>query len=197
MSHGKKPVVFDETDSKLKAYNSMKYGADKYEEVASSPGGSSYLVESIVEITDAEIKQLSGSGFEIITAPGANKAINFLWAIAYFQDPGSPAYTNFSANAHLEVWDSDFDIQLSGIYPMTSGSFRTDAIMIIPPLQLLSSVSGFTSYIGGNTFVRTGSNSIVNKAAMLQLVNSGGELQDGDAANVLVVKSYYQIIDFS
>lgn len=44
MSHGKKPVVFDEADSKLKAYNAMKHGADKYEEVSSSPGGSSYLV---------------------------------------------------------------------------------------------------------------------------------------------------------
>lgn len=147
-------------------------------------GGESLVQQASVTLTDAQIKALPTTEFQIIAAPGADKVIIPLFAL--FRPTISVAYTGIDADAQLYLVSSSwlttiYNENLNDVSQLLGGSiwsFMGPNLGVDAGGFLLSSQTGEES------------NLPINLGA-----SNGSDFTGGNAANTLTVVVLYVVVD--
>lgn len=195
-------ATYDEVELALRDYPQRELISVLADRAAG--GGGSAIAMSKVTITHDQLLTLHSTGVEIVPAPGAGKAVDFLRMMLSARIVAdNREYTNISATAYLFVTRGGADIAY-----LFDGTY----LGVDPVTELLGTTS--SDGIGGNTVIwgpwydvgthDQGSQPVVeqrggeidNAALTLKLQNPGsGALQGGDPLNSLVVSTLYATFD--
>lgn len=169
---------------------------------ATGGSGATGLKATEVTLTDADIKALPTTPFEIVPAPGAGKAILPVRMTLFFKS-GATAYTNIDPDL------AEVAIEFGG---EVSGLMGNDSSLGVP----LTMVTAFFGSTGGLLKVftwpyqddRGAANQwgiltyewayadIENLPLLLSFNNNGaGDLTGGDAANEMVARTLYEEVE--
>lgn len=149
--------------------------------------GGGTLLQATATLTDAQIKALPTTPFQIIAAPGMGKMVNVISCIAHI-DTLAAEYTNVEETAYMLLGTGNLVEDLS-TYTLP-GFFQYAAKT--------------TAVIGGVSYLKSGSTIIIsefgytsnfeNSSCVLILQNSV-DLTGGDSANTLKITVNYLIVD--
>ena len=157
---------------------------------ASSSGSSSYLVAEKI-LTDAQIKALPTTEVEILPAPGVNRVIIPLYAVASITWTAN--YTNINANSTLHLKINTFypfayldEANGGGVTGFLAQS--ADSIMFSSPISRQES--------GRIMAEDLPTSEVMNQPLGIRANNAGsGDFTGGNASNIMKVTVYYVIVD--
>jgi hypothetical protein len=150
-----------------------------------APGGSSpYLVASVT-LTDAQIKALPTTPFEIVAYPGANKYIRFIG--------GDIMPDVVVSYGNINITGSILIMAYEGLDYISNGLVENEIENLLNS-NIYSQFSPAVSGTGGAAQITKAS--VINKSLVLHYDNAGsGNLNLGNAANTLKVTVYYVVVD--
>lgn len=153
---------------------------------------------SIVTLTDAQIKALPTTPFDLLPAPGAGKIIQFLGAVLNW-DFAAGQYTNRNADcvllAALNGWAGTAASNFSNLEEFNVGG-RVSLMQFLSAFNFNQSSGPWTNYAHWTDNTSNPSSAYINTPLQLMVDNAGsGNFTGGNAANSLKVTVTYQIID--
>lgn len=152
------------------------------------------LQKQSITLSDSQVKNLPSTPVEIIAAPGANKVIVPIVAIAYFKWNGN--YGNIASNAALNISHNNGTNLLTALFENASSSVS----------NLLNDDEDYMAIFTQKSEIANGINvgfymypsNIVNKNITIGLYNgANGNLTGGSTANTIKVTVYYVVEDVS
>jgi hypothetical protein len=159
--------------------------------IGGSPGGAGLLLSKTVTLTDAQIKALPTTKFEIIPAPGENKIIVPVSAI-FILDTLAGAYTSDADSAWNLRWGTDSETA-SQIMPINA--ILNQQNIGFGQWGIPYADNGTGNF--GNVVINIAfSNSLINKSIVITDGWMGvADYTGGNAANTLKVIVYYVVVD--
>jgi hypothetical protein len=152
-------------------------------------GGSSTVLSATITLTDAQIKALPTTPIEIVAAPGTNKMISVLMAVANWS-VSAGAYTN-------QDGDTRFYLQYEGGAGSATVMSKTPTATDNRTYNLIGGalIDSAAPWAGNVESDGINTSQISNKKVEAFLDNGGGDLTGGNAANTLKVTVYYVVVD--
>jgi hypothetical protein len=156
-------------------------------------GGSSTVLSATITLTDAQIKALPTTPFQLVAAPGAGKMILPQSAILILD--WTADYASIDAACYMQIQTPDETLVLSFSENTGDGGPNAifaaggDAIGVFGIRQQV--VSSFTRMLSGGL----AQSSFNNQPLQLLIGNNGVNLTGGNAANTLKVTVYYVVVD--
>ena len=157
-------------------------------------GGDSIVHQATVTLTDAQIKALPTTPVVIIPAPGANRFIVLVQAIAII-DTLAGLYTNVSADVYVQLLlspgDQDFAVSNPSDASATAGLLGTTRAAIFLTPFSYAGTGGQSGLIISNYGAES---SVVNQSLAIAMTNDDGDLTGGNVANTLTVAVSYLVL---
>lgn len=157
--------------------------------------GAATILSVTVNPTDADIKALPTTAFNLVAAQGANTIIVPVMVVLV---------TDFSAGAYTTIADGDY-LYAGHNGVETSLSYLPDDAGLTPPLAMLTAFLSATPRVftllpfqqtnpawGSVGTSQTQANA-VNQELSLKAVTAGGNFTGGNAANTLQIITYYTV----
>src|SRR3990172_1029723 len=145
------------------------------------------IKSATVTLTDAEIKALPSTAFEILPAPGVNKLLWVLSGILKFSLVS--AYTNRHADNAIFLTYDEWFAEASALTTLPNGT--ADDFSSLIPAAFVESRVAWDSYLRSGIDSQPSSD-CVNRNIKLFCDNAGsGDFTGGNAANTLKVTIYY------
>lgn len=162
-------------------------------------GSSSGLVQAaIVTLTDANIKALPTTDFQLVAAPGAGVRINLISADFYINTTAA-VYTNINAASWASLRINSLDVSnYLGDSGAPLGTRLADILNSALITQLTLSPRTVVDYVNGWGVLPAqtqGAGSFLNQPLMLHVDNAAaGNFTGGNAANSLIINTLYTLI---
>lgn len=165
-------------------------------QLENNPPSGGAILSSVTTWTDAQIKALQQTPFELVPAPGVGKTFVFIASFFSLSPIPTSYYSDIDADGYAGIGFGVDNVYLSGIIPNDSGAgegfltsfFTTNANTIYPIDQ--RTTNWYNRQVNyGN------SNDYENQPLLFWCYNNNVDFSGGDVTNVMKITTLYSVVD--